>query len=55
MADYCSGDAMSTMLMVEAVMRDKDFTAMMFYKLYIDLPSKISNVAVEYKKRFVTN
>ena len=43
------------MLLVEAVMYDKDFTAMMFYKLYADLPSKVISVAVSYPKRFKCN
>ena len=49
------GDAMATMLMVEAVMRDKDLSAMMFYKLYLDLPSKICNAYVQHKNRFICN
>ena len=49
------GDAMGTLLMVEAVLRDKDYSAMMFYKLYQDVPSKIKSVTVQYKHRFVTN
>ena len=55
LAEYGSGDAIATMLLAEAIMLDKDYTAMMFYKLYVDLPSKIKNVTVTYPKRFLCN
>ena len=53
MAETSNGCAMARLLMVEAILRDKDYSITMLCNLYKDLPSKLYNVSVQNKHKFV--
>ena len=48
-------DAFANMLMAEAVMKDKDYSAQMLQNLYMEYPSELFKAVVENKNNFVTN
>ena len=49
------GDAIANLLMVEAVLRDKDYSVQMLYNIYKDHPNKCLKASVVNKRRFVCN
>ena len=51
---HAYGDAIPTILMIEAIMKDRDYSVTMLYNLYKDYPSMESNVLVDYKDKWIT-
>jgi len=54
-ANSSCGDAMCNMLMLEAVLRDKDYSIQMLTNIYKENPSTCFKATVANKRRFVTN
>ena len=48
------GDAISNLLMIEAILRDKGITIDQFYNLYKEYPSKMFKVKVSDRSMFKT-
>lgn len=48
-------DAISNLLMIEAVMRDRDYNVTMLSNLYKDNPSNLFKATVTDKRKFVTS
>lgn len=55
MANFISSDGIVNLLIIEAVLRDKDYSITMFNNTYKDYPSNILNISVSNKNRFRTN
>jgi len=53
--NFISGDGIVNMLMVEAILCDKDYSVTMFCNVYKDAPSKMFKAVVLQKNRFCTN
>ena len=51
---HAYGDAIPTLLMLEAIMRDRDFNVTMLYNIYKDYPSLDINVKVDHKDKWIT-
>ena len=51
---HAYGDAIPTMLMLEAIMKDRDYSVTMLFNLYKDYPSLETNVFVDYPDKWIT-
>jgi phosphoacetylglucosamine mutase len=54
LVNHTSGDALSNMLMVEAILTHKQWSLATWDKLYADLPSKLTKISVEDRSLFTT-
>jgi phosphoacetylglucosamine mutase len=54
MTNLAVGDAICNLLMIESVLRDKDFSISQFHKMYADLPCKTLKVEVKDRTAFKT-
>ena len=54
MTNLAVGDAICNLLMIESVLRDKDFSVKQFSKLYKDLPNKTTKAVVKDRNQFLT-
>ena len=54
MTNLAVGDAICNMLMIESVLKDKDFSIDNFMSLYKDFPNKTLKVAVKDRSAFKT-
>ena len=55
MANTTGYDAIVNLMMVEAVMKDRDYNVTMLYNLYKDNPSNLYRATVTRKEKFVTS